>query len=127
MSVRAVTNVIITCALGALAFGLYIGVRNEFLEMQDPSPKTLETRLFDACISRQKHSLEYKRFAAYQIDNYCGCYAETLVDLTTLEERRYFAMHETSPPGIDTKVQKASEGCALALDLQVPVWGNGAK
>jgi hypothetical protein len=90
-----------------------IEIRDKSLELQNPSTEQLTEKFFGACVARQKFSPTNKEMGITmpQIEAYCRCYAVSLVDLATLDERRYFAVNETAPAGFESKVMKAADNC----------------
>jgi hypothetical protein len=111
-------NILITFCVCALACGAFIAIRSELSELQNPSAERLTTKFFAACVLRQKFSPSTKEMGItlHQIETYCRCYAESLLGLATIEERRYFAQNETAPLGFESKVLKAADNCFPVIE-----------
>jgi hypothetical protein len=71
------------------------------------------------CMRQQTASALNKEagITAHQIDSFCICSAESLLDLTTIEELRYFAQNGSAPSGFEMKAQQAAAKCYSVIKL----------
>lgn len=69
-----------------------------------------------SCIRGRQNASESKNLSPATISALCGCYANSLADMTTREEFQYFAQTKSPPPSMIEKIKAVFQKCGRQVN-----------
>ena len=69
-----------------------------------------------SCVTRQQSAPENKSMSVEAINAYCTCYANSLADVTTMEELTYMVERHGPSPSMTAKINATYQKCAEAAN-----------